>query len=140
MSPDSYDRNAATLQALVSLAHERPLRVRVAGHCMAPLVQDGAIVEIEPARFYWPGDVLALARSGGQLVLHRVLGYRPTRRGYELITRGDATPLSDAPVAASRVLGRVRGGDCAPSVVRIPLRHRLWAVLSFVRLAISRLA
>lgn len=140
MNLESRGNAARALRVLISLAHERPLRLRVSGHCMAPLVLEGAIVEVEPARLYWPGDVLALARSDGQLVLHRMLGYRPSIRGFELVTRGDASPASDAPVAPTQVLGRLCGGNCAPSAVRVPVRHRLWAVASFLRLVIGRLA
>ena len=140
MNRESHNNPARDFRALITLAHEGPLRLRVRGHCMAPRVCEGAVVEIQPSVFYWPGDIVALARSDGQLVLHRMLGYRLRGWGLELITRGDASPASDAPVAPTQVLGRLCGGNCAPSAVYVPVRDRLWAVASFLRLLIGRLA
>ena len=72
--------------------------------------------------------------------VHRVLGYRPRAGGLEIVTQGDHTLDSDLPVPRSEVIGKVRGGDCSPAAVDIPIRDRVRALLRFFRLAASRLA
>jgi hypothetical protein len=118
----------ALLDAVRELAREGPVRVTVRGSCMAPVHPDGALVEVVPARFYWPGDIVAFAGPDGRLRLHRLLGYRPVlaRPALRAVTRGDGCPDPDPPVPLSRLAGRVPG--------RIPLAVRLRAVASLVPL------
>jgi hypothetical protein len=119
------------LRMLKVMGAGRPLPVRVQGDCMAPGIAAGEVVSIEPARAYWPGDVVAFADPAGRLVLHRVIGYRPRRSGLELLTRADAAARADLPLPLARVLGRKRG--------RVPLRTRLRALAAFAALALARL-
>ncbi len=96
------------------------MRVTVRGECMMPGIQPGSQVTVIPARRYWPGDVVAYRLESGELVLHRVLGYRRWRGAWCLLTRGDRGGGVDAPVPVERVIGRLRG--------RTPLIRRLAAV------------
>jgi hypothetical protein len=38
------------------------------------------------------------------------------------------------------VIGRVSGGECSPLLIRVPLRHRLWALGRFVKLVYRRVS
>lgn len=129
------------LAAAASLAAAgEPLRVQVTGACMAPLVADGATVEVTRRRSYWPGDVVAFEGGDGRFWLHRVVGYRRHRRRWCLITWADSAPRPDAPLTPERILGKVTGGQCQPAVVRVPFSHRLWALGRLARHLLDRLA
>jgi len=133
------DPEGKVLRALREVAGSEPVRMRVAGDCMAPLAQHGAMVEVSAARVYWPGDVLAFQSRGGGLLLHRLIGYRPRGLSLNLVTQGDSCSACDAPVGKEHVIGKVTGGECAPSLARVPLAHRLRAMARFSRLVLSRL-
>ena len=100
---------------------------------MAPDLSDGATVEISPRKFYFPGDVIAFLAPNGELRVHRVLGYRWKR----LVTKGDNASWIDPPIAFDRVLGLVRGGDCARSIYQVPFWHRLCSLRFFLRRLIT---
>lgn len=95
----------------------------------------------------WPGDVLTvkqeslddiaegeivLCERNGQFVAHRVLR-RPSAGDPYLVTRGDALPFEDEPVARYKVLGRVvsveRRGRPLPSVPTCSTRTRVFGQL-----------
>lgn len=126
------------IQALASLSREAPVSATARGHCMQPLVEDGAEIELAGRRFYWPGDVVGLALTDGRLAVHRVLGCVPWKGRLCLVTRGDHSPRHDAPVPAERVVGRVVGGQCSERAVRVPLRDRLRAAARLGRIIVSR--
>jgi hypothetical protein len=118
--------------ALQGLARESPVEVCVRGDCMAPHFADGDRVRVAAARIYWPGDVVVFRAPDGRLVAHRLLGYRPWRDGFALVTRGDACIAHDSPVPTSAVLGRI-------DAVRPSLRKRAVAILGFLGLCLRRL-
>jgi hypothetical protein len=64
------------------------------------------------ARIPWGG--IAVYRRDGRWIAHRVIA----RRGSTLVTKGDSTPVADAPVEAGSVVGEVvavlRGGRRQP--------------------------
>ncbi|WP_295393055.1 S24/S26 family peptidase [uncultured Thiodictyon sp.] len=127
------------LEVLRDLAGDHALPLRVRGTCMAPLVRDGALVVLAgPKRVYWPGDVVVRGGTPG-LLIHRVIGvyWRAGRLHY--LTQGDAAAHPDAAVTACQILGPVRGGDCSGQLVRVPLRHRCWALWRFGRFMAARL-
>ena len=123
------------LRALRQLAAEAPLAMLVQGRCMEPSLRQGQRVEIAPARFYWPGDAIAFRAPGGELRLHRLIGYLPGWRGLRLVAQADAARGPDPPVPLDRVLGRVRGRE----PISVPLRQRLAAIGRFARLVANRL-
>ena len=134
----AHRRTLVLVEALREVAAANPLSVRVSGDCMAPLVRDGAKVRVSgPARFYWPGDVVAVLTGRPGLALHRVIGcYRRDGR-WRFITQGDKTAWPDTGVSSRQILGRVCGGECSERLVRIPLRSRLWALARFVGYAVN---
>ena len=117
-------------EALTELAAEAPVALTVRGDCMVPLLTDGQRVEVKAARRYWPGDVIAFSSPTGELVVHRVIGYRSRRGRVVLQTRADASGTLDQPVAPARVLGRVEG-------LRVGAGARLRALWRFARLALG---
>lgn len=119
-------------EAVRDLAREAPVAVTVRGGSMAPLLADGDRVEIAPARFYWPGDVVAF-RSGDGLIIHRLLGYRRYGGRLAAVTRGDAAPRPDLPVALDQLLGRV----VRPAGLVSPA-SRVRAAAAFLGLAVRR--
>lgn len=127
--------SAPSSAVLRDLAREAPMTCRVRGSSMAPLLADGDRVEVAARRCYWPGDVIAFEAADGRLVVHRLIGYRPVRRGWRLVTRGDAAPAADVPVAPVRVLGRVVGGEGSPRAVRVSPVWRLRALGRFAAAA-----
>jgi len=140
-TPASSPRRPAVLEAVRELAREGPVCVIVRGSCMAPVHGDGERVEVVPARFYWPGDIVAFAGPDGRLRLHRLLGYRAARAGgsggiggIHAVTRGDGCPDPDPPVPVSRLVGRV------PGPVPLAVRLRSAAALAGVFLKALRAA
>lgn len=110
--------------ALRRLVRESPLRLRVSGGCMHPVLAAGSHVALAPVRVPLPGDIVAFG-APGRLQVHRVLGYRPRLLGLDLVTRGDLAAAVDPPIPLSRVIGRVP----AP----VPWRDRLRALAAFAR-------
>lgn len=111
------------------LARERPVAVTVRGGCMAPWIADGERVEVAPARFYLPGDMIVFRAPDGRWLVHRLLGWRWWRGGLAGVTRGDGCPCHDAPVPLARVLGRVVGRGAGPV-------ERLRSATVFLRLGL----
>ena len=127
------------VRALRELASEAPVKMRVAGDCMAPLAANGALLEISRKKLYWPGDVIAFHAANGGLLLHRLIGFSPRAGSVELVTQGDACCAHDAPVRAEQVIGKVSGGECAREMIEVPLAHRVRALGRFFRLVVARL-
>lgn len=109
-----------TFQDIVGEMVARGIRFRfqVTGRSMLPLIQDGEIVHIEPARDtdFRIGDVV-LSRAYGELKLHRII-----RRNHNaVITRGDASIDADDPIHRSCVLGKVVAKECSTTGRLIPI-------------------
>jgi hypothetical protein len=86
------------------------LRLAAFGHSMLPTLWPGDLLIVEAQSFdqIQAGDVVLFAREG-RFFIHRVL--RKLKIGAEarLVTRGDAMPEADAPVAAEELLGKIVG-------------------------------
>ena len=115
---DTFDRVGCELVA-GSLRAGHEVRVRVAGSSMVPALWPGdellvrGLVLAEPSR----GDLLLFVRDG-RLCTHRLVDWLDHAGAARLITRGDAAPQCDPPVAPSEILGTVasitRGGREIP--------------------------
>ena len=70
---------------------------------MHPALRDGEIVTLRPALAYRPGDIVGVARADGTLTLHRLLGYRPSRRGLAVWTQADRADAPDPAALLARV-------------------------------------
>ena len=125
-------------QTLRELAAETPVRVRVSGECMAPLLANGAMIQVVRRRFYWPGDPVVVHALDGRLLVHRLLGGYSRGRGWRWLTQADHACRPDAAVPAERIIGRVCGGDCAARLIRAPLAARWRAARQFIRFGLTR--
>jgi hypothetical protein len=99
---------------------------------MTPLLAADAQVSILPARWYAPGDIVAVFAEGRGLLLHRLLGYRRHGGRWCGVTRGDHCAEIDSPTPFAHVLGRLAGH-------RPTWRERSGAALTLLRHALSRL-
>lgn len=99
-----------------------PLRLRVNGRSMAPLLRPGDWVIVAAGR---PEDLargdLVVIRSGDSLITHRLLRVRPGR----LLTKGDNTWRADPPVEPGAVLGRVMAREREGVLSPLPPYPRL---------------
>jgi phage repressor protein C with HTH and peptisase S24 domain len=100
-------RRQQIVRAVRELAAERPLSLRVRGTCMAPCLNDGALVQVRRAHLYLPGDVVAVFRSDGEALAHRVIGYRWHQGRPALVTQADRASRPDPPTTSARVVGRI---------------------------------
>lgn len=123
------------VKALREMAAEAPVRLRVSGDCMAPLLQDGATIHVVRSRFYWPGDAIIVHAPDGSLLVHRLLGCYFKGSGWRWLTRADTAIWPDTAVSTTRIVGRVCGGDCSPELVRPPIRLRWEAFGRFILFA-----
>ncbi len=107
------DEHLERRRAVADMLRGDRVVVQVNGNCMAPVLEHGWQVEVEPRRSR-PGDIVALVRKDGSLVVHRYLGTRPWRdrvgRWHRLaVTRPDDGEGFDAEVPLGDVLGVVNG-------------------------------
>jgi len=136
---DGIAPRRAWLHQLARLTSGAELSLHVRGQCMQPLIASGARVRVRRARFYFPGDVLAvLDARAGVVKLHRCVGYRRHASTWCVLTqpdvgsvdgiapalRGGAMSIADPPAPLSHVIGRVIGGECDASVISVPWRTR----------------
>lgn len=105
---------------------------------MEPVLADGDTVAVEPRRIYWPGDLVAFEARDGRLLLHRAIGYWPSRRGLRLLTQADRAASPDTPAPLAALLGAVvhRSGRR----VRVPAPARVRAALRLARQVLVRAA
>lgn len=115
---DTFDRIGCELVA-GSLRAGNEVRVRVAGSSMVPTLWPGDELRVRARGLAKPsrGDLLLFVRDG-RLCTHRLVDRLDHAGAAQLITRGDAAPQCDPPVAASEILGTVasitRGGQEIP--------------------------
>lgn len=122
-------------KALREMAAEAPVRLRVSGDCMAPLLQDGATIHVVRGRFYWPGDAIIVHAPDGRLLVHRLLGCYFKGKGWRWLTRADTAIWPDTAVPTERIVGKVCGGDCSPALIRPTVTHRWEALRRFILFA-----
>jgi len=114
------------------------LYITARGHCMSPLIEDGARLSVERRRHYLPGDILVCRSAAGNYQVHRLLGAARWRGQKLLVTRGDNSTRTDGRIHLDQVLGKVTGGDCDPRAVSIPLSRRFTSLWKFFNFAAGR--
>jgi hypothetical protein len=121
------------LEHLHGMAADRAVPLRITGGCMAPLVEENAVVLVKKQRLYWPGDIVVFGGSAGSLQAHRLIGMYPRRGRLRCLTQADNGSRPDPSILRQSILGRVTGGDCRRESYRVPLRHRVLALKRFAR-------
>jgi hypothetical protein len=105
--------------------------IPVRGSSMRPILRDGDRVRLAPMTHAGVrlGDVVLRVEPSGP-VIHRVVGWWPSRHGWRLLTKGDGARRLDPPLppegVAGRIVARVRG----TSVRRLDgagMRIRAWS-------------
>lgn len=117
------------------MARRRALWMDVTGDCMAPQLNANQRVCVINRRLYWPGDVVAFRAWDGQLLVHRVLGYRLKGGRPELVTCADRASKNDVPIQLDQVIGKVV--DVAPPSDLLPISYscRVQAIIRYYQLA-----
>jgi signal peptidase len=105
--------------------------IPVRGNSMRPMLRDGDRVRLAAVTHVGArlGDVVLRVEPSGP-VIHRVVGWWPSRDGWRLLTKGDGARRLDPPLPpeslAGRIVARVRG----TSVQRLDgtgMRIRAWS-------------
>jgi hypothetical protein len=123
----------ARIAAFRSLVADAPIGVTVRGACMEPALLPNVPVRISRARYYWPGDIVAVVTPDRGVLLHRLLGYRWHGGRLCGVTAGDHCVRIDGPAPLAHFVGRLVG-------YRPTWRARFRALASLVRMAVARLA
>jgi len=139
----------ARQQIAVNLAREELaqgalLRLRVAGHSMAPLIERGDLVLVQRANLedLRRGDLL-LVEQAGDFLVHRLVA-TPRWRGarscgpdtHRVRTKGDNASYADLPLPPQDVLGRVVAVEKGGKIIELdrgqwPLVNRLLGLLGW---------
>ena len=139
MGVDKLTRTIDT--ALKAMVEDGELSIRIKGSCMAPLIEDGALVSLEKQAHYLPGDVIVKRCSNDeQLVAHRLIGCYPRKGLLYFVTQADSADVPDRGVKRSRIIGRIAGGECANSVTSVPVGIRIKATGQFISWVFRRLS
>ena len=82
--------------------------IPVRGNSMRPILRDGDRVRLVPVTRAGLrlGDIVLRAESSGPII-HRVVGWWPSRKGWRVLTKGDGARRLDSPVPPAGVVGRV---------------------------------
>jgi signal peptidase len=108
------------------------VRLELRGTSMLPSLWPGDLLTIQCVEHNQvvPGDIVLVMRDN-RFFAHRLIGKQHDQDCVTLITRGDAVPQNDPPVATSEVLGRVsgvrRGSRILVPSQRVSLFHRVLA-------------
>jgi hypothetical protein len=95
--------------AVEMLRRHGTVRLKAWGASMLPSVWPGDLLTIQSAAHeVFPGDIVLVLRDNS-FVIHRLVERRQCQDCLSWITKGDAMPQDDPPVAASQLLGRVVG-------------------------------
>jgi signal peptidase I len=105
--PDGREDTKLNL-AVETLRDRNTVRLRAWGTSMLPSVWPGDLLTIESAAYdeVIPGDIVLVLRNQRPFI-HRLIQKRMTEDCISWITRGDAMPHNDPPIAATELLGRV---------------------------------
>jgi signal peptidase I len=84
------------------------VRLKAWGASMLPSVWPGDLLTIQDAAHHEivPGDIVLIMRDD-RFLIHRLVDRQPVQGHVSWITKGDAMPHSDPPIAESELLGRV---------------------------------
>ena len=101
------DERAWATVAVEALARGESVQVRPRGHSMRGLIEDGALVTLEPCQpdALAVGDIVLARVRGWLLVLHQVVALEPGR--FQI---GTPSRRADGWVSVAEIFGRVVAG------------------------------
>jgi hypothetical protein len=107
LTPDPHIDGKLDLVA-ETLRSNGTIQLKAWGASMLPSLWPGDLLTIQAAKRheFAAGDIALILRDN-RFFIHRLFAMRKTENRFEWITRGDAMPQSDPPVALSELLGRV---------------------------------
>jgi len=126
-------QRTAVKLAREELAQGSPIRLRVSGSSMAPLIEQGDVVLVRHVNF---GDLrrgdLILVEQGGAFLTHRLVA----ADAHGVRTKGDNASHADLPVVPQDVLGRVVGVEKSGRTIELdggrwPMVNRLLGLLGW---------
>ncbi|HEC11917.1 MAG TPA: hypothetical protein ENI80_01480 [Acidiferrobacteraceae bacterium] len=117
------------------MARQHALWMDVVGGCMAPQLNPGQRVAVINCRFYWPGDIVTFCAWDGQLLVHRMLGYRLKNGHLELVTCADRASKNDVPVRPDQVIGKVVDVNPPSNLLPVSYARRVQAIMRYCQLA-----
>ena len=93
------------------LSEGKTIRIKAHGYSMYPTIKPGMVIIIEPLKLKGlprKGEIVAIRREKG-IVVHRIVDIIDEGGKRKYIARGDSNPVSDEPVTADMIPGRVTG-------------------------------
>jgi len=115
------------------------IRFKAYGSSMVPWIKNGDMLTVQPISIneIRVGQVVFYASKSERPVVHRVLQIRLHESKTILVTRGDASPLSEDQIEATKVLGKVVRIHRGKKVIQLE-RNLWWRLVrkwpSFLRL------
>ena len=121
----AQDYQAAAREECHAAQISGPLRLKVTGGSMRPLLRAGDVVVARPAPPHTlkPGDIIVVQR-GSEWITHRLV--KVDKHG--LHTHGDSTRVADVAVSADRLVGRVIAIERADDLIDLQQPH--WRVVN----------
>ena len=111
------EQTAALLRT--SLDEGEQVCVRVSGHCMAPRINDGALITVTNKLPYRAGDAIVFLDHEHQgFIVHRLLGTLRYQHNLLYMTKADSRSTPDALLRPEQVVGKVDGF--------VPTRAEVW--------------
>jgi signal peptidase I len=117
--------NYQAAAVLFLLEQKEPFVVKISGHCMEPSLGFLDVVEVAPARHYFPGDVLVFNDKLLGLTAHRLLGVTVTTRGLRYMTKADNSLVIDRLREPATILGKVVKNRTKNTCLRPQIAKRL---------------
>lgn len=134
MIAGQFDEHQASVEAIqASLQAQLPLRLRVCGASMEPILKDGDYIYLEAFRSDTCrlGDLLTFINSG-ELLTHRVIA----KINNAYLMKGDNSVHSEGPIQQELILGRVSAFERPGG--RYDLDENNWTRLNYLLADIGR--
>jgi len=112
-------------------ADGRAVEIPVRGNSMRPMLRDGDRVRLASVTKMNVrlGDVVLRVEPSGTII-HRVVGWWPSREGWRILTKGDGARRLDPPLPPDRLVGLVAAlvrGDDVRQLDGTWMRVRAWS-------------
>lgn len=76
-------------KAIREISADDPVIVTVQGTCMEPRILHGTRLQVVPAKWYWPGDIVVYCPRNNNYLIHRVIGAYRRHGTWKILTQAD---------------------------------------------------